>query len=86
MREKSFTINCLQVSRNGGAPESTGNAQLAETLSLWCFNERGLLRLDSVNHHHVGQKSPPEFYTIRDHVEKLLVDLSPQVHKKSYFS
>jgi len=66
-----------KVSRNGGAPESTGNAQLAETLSLWCFNERGLLRLDSVNHHHVGQKSPPEFYTIRE-----MVEFSIQVSEK----
>lgn len=66
-----------KISRNGGAPESTGNAELAETLSLWCFKERGLLRLDSVNHHLVGEKSPPEFYTIRE-----MVEFSMQVSEK----
>jgi len=48
---------------------TTGNAALAEALSLWCFKERGLLRVESIDHHLVGESSPPEFYTIRQMVE-----------------
>lgn len=57
-----------QVSRNGKT-EPTGNAELAKAMSLWCFQERGVLKIESTNHHLVGELSPPEFYTIREMVE-----------------
>jgi len=48
---------------------ATGNKALARALSMWCFKETGELKVDSVNHHLVGESSPPPFYTIREVVE-----------------
>jgi len=53
----------------GGGDTTTGNAALAEALSLWCFKERGVLRVESIEHRLVGESAPPEFYTIREMVE-----------------
>ena len=47
----------------------TGNAELAKMMSLWCFQERGVLKVEYTNHHLVGESSPPDFYTIRELVE-----------------
>ena len=57
-----------QISR-GGKVEAAGNAELARAMSLWCFQERGVLKIESTTHHLVGGSSPPEFYTIREMVE-----------------
>lgn len=48
---------------------SVGNAELAEALSLWCFKERGVLRVETIQHQLVGDSAPPEFYTIREMVD-----------------
>jgi len=52
----------------GSAPVTAGNADLAAAISAWCFHQSGVIRIDSVNHHLVGEKSPPEFYTIKEDV------------------
>ena len=46
-----------------------GNAELSKIMSLWCFQERGVFKVESTTHHLVGASSPPEFYTIREMVE-----------------
>jgi oligosaccharyltransferase complex subunit beta len=55
-----------EVQIGSGTPVPSGNSELAEALSLWCFKERGVLRVDGVQHAKVGESSPPEFYTIRE--------------------
>jgi len=66
-----------KISMAGGSQVAAGNAELAESLSLWCFGERGVLRVDSISHHLVGESSPPDFYTIRE-----MVEFSIQVSEK----
>uniref|UniRef100_A0A915KAF8 Dolichyl-diphosphooligosaccharide--protein glycosyltransferase 48 kDa subunit n=1 Tax=Romanomermis culicivorax TaxID=13658 RepID=A0A915KAF8_ROMCU len=44
----------------------TGNEQLAVSLTEWTFKEKGVLRVKSVSHNLVGQKSAPAAYTIKD--------------------
>jgi len=61
-------FNAQVVPGSGGKAVAAGNAEFAEALSLWCFKERGVLRVDSINHHLVGETSPPDFYTIRENV------------------
>jgi len=58
-----------EVAKGAGEAVASGNADFAEALTLWCFKERGVLRVESINHHLVGETSPPEFYTIRENVE-----------------
>jgi hypothetical protein len=35
-------------------------------MSKWVFKEAGVLRVNSVKHHIVGQQSPPDEYTIME--------------------
>ncbi len=47
----------------------SGNQDLALSLANWCFKQSGVLRVVSVNHHHVGESAPPTTpYTIKDDV------------------
>jgi len=46
----------------------SGNAKFAFDLALWTFKQNGVLRVASVEHHLVGQTSPPPSYTIEDKV------------------
>lgn len=48
--------------------DRSGNEELAIALSKWVFKEQGVLRVGKVEHHKVGEKSPPEAYTILDEV------------------
>lgn len=48
--------------------DRSGNEKLAIALSKWVFKEQGVLRVGKVEHHKVGEKSPPEAYTILDEV------------------
>ncbi len=65
--DKYFTAS---VSRQfGGKAGNSGNQALASSLAKWCFKLSGVLRVKNVNHHLVGEKSPPEVaYTIKDDV------------------
>uniref|UniRef100_A0A8D1P6P9 Dolichyl-diphosphooligosaccharide--protein glycosyltransferase 48 kDa subunit n=1 Tax=Sus scrofa TaxID=9823 RepID=A0A8D1P6P9_PIG len=44
----------------------TGNYELAVALSRWVFKEEGVLRVGPVSHHRVGEKAPPNAYTVTD--------------------
>jgi len=46
----------------------SGNQELAVTLSQWVFKEKGVLRVGQVKHHKVGEKVPPQAYTVFDEV------------------
>ena len=50
--------------------DASGNKDLAEALSAWCFKRSGVLRVVSVNHHLKGEKKPPasHTYTIKEDV------------------
>lgn len=49
--------------------ETSGNKDLIVALSQWVFKEKGVLRVKSLSHHIVGQKEPPQAYTITDLVQ-----------------
>ncbi|VDK88995.1 unnamed protein product [Litomosoides sigmodontis] len=59
------------VSKYGSATkfQKSGNLELVTELSKWVFMEKGVLKVKSVSHHKVGEKSPPREYTILDNVE-----------------
>ena len=57
------------VDAAGKKSASSGNRALAAALTNWCFKQSGVLKVVSVNHHHVGEKAPPAIpYTIKDDV------------------
>jgi len=49
----------------------SGNQDLAISLSQWVFKEKGVLRVGKVKHHRVGEKEPPQAYTILDDVVRI---------------
>lgn len=57
------------VEKPGEAAVAAGNAALAQGVSAWCFQQAGVIRIDEVNHHLVGESSPPPFYTINEEAE-----------------
>lgn len=59
----------VEKAGSGAHGVPSGNADLAKALSAWCFQMAGVVRIDSVNHHLVGSKSPPEYYTIKEMAE-----------------
>lgn len=46
----------------------SGNEEVAKAMAKWVFKENGVIRVSSVNHHRVGETSPPGAYTIMDDV------------------
>ena len=50
-------------------PTKSGNGEFAKALTKWVFQEVGVLRVKSVDHHKVGEKQPPREYTITEDVE-----------------
>jgi len=50
----------------GGKKVGSGNQQLAKALSLWCFKQSGVLRVESISHHRKGEVETPNFYTIKE--------------------
>ncbi|KAL4132349.1 hypothetical protein QTP88_009515 [Uroleucon formosanum] len=44
----------------------SGNQEVASNIVLWTLKDRGMIRVKSVNHHKVGESSPPPSYTIMD--------------------
>jgi len=68
-----------EVVKAGGKAVPTGNFELAEALSLWCFKERGVLRVDGVEHSKVGDSKAPDFYTIREEAQ-FFIDVKEKVN------
>lgn len=48
--------------------EKSGNEVLSNALSMWAFQEKGVLRTGKVVHHKVGETTAPDAYTILDNV------------------
>ncbi|KIM87409.1 hypothetical protein PILCRDRAFT_275831 [Piloderma croceum F 1598] len=46
--------------------KASGNAQFAQDITAWTFQETLALRIDSISHHKVNETSPPEVYTTND--------------------
>jgi len=59
--------------QNGAVSDSkyfstSGNSKFAFDLALWTFKQNGVLRVVGVEHHRVGEDTPPAAYTIEDKV------------------
>ncbi|XP_075236959.1 dolichyl-diphosphooligosaccharide--protein glycosyltransferase non-catalytic subunit Ost48 [Lycorma delicatula] len=65
--DEAFT-SPVQKALGGKRWDVSGNRQVAEALSKWVFKESGVIKVKSVSHHRVGEKSPPPAYTIMDTV------------------
>ena len=61
-----FFIN-ISIVFNFSHPVS-GNSEFAFNLALWTFKQKGVLRVAGVEHHRVGEETPPAAYTIEDKV------------------
>jgi len=59
-------------SYNGKKFERSGNLELVTALSKWVFKEKGVIRSKSVSHHLVGEKNPPQAYTVTDMAEYVI--------------
>uniref|UniRef100_A0A183CF94 Dolichyl-diphosphooligosaccharide--protein glycosyltransferase 48 kDa subunit n=1 Tax=Globodera pallida TaxID=36090 RepID=A0A183CF94_GLOPA len=64
---KFFDATLNSVGHAANATKS-GNQELAASILEWVLKESGVLRLNSVKHHIVGQKFPPAEYTIMENV------------------
>jgi len=49
-----------------GNSVASGNEALSKSLSMWCFKQSGVLKIESVSHHKKGEKETPNYYTIKD--------------------
>jgi len=47
----------------------SGNAALADSLTSWCFQQAGVIRIDSVSHRRLPENDSPKFYTISEPCE-----------------
>jgi len=63
-----FFTSSVQNANGGSKYAVSGNQDLAVSLSQWVFKEKGVLRVGKVKHHRVGEKEPPQAYTILDEV------------------
>uniref|UniRef100_A0A7E4VUX7 Dolichyl-diphosphooligosaccharide--protein glycosyltransferase 48 kDa subunit n=1 Tax=Panagrellus redivivus TaxID=6233 RepID=A0A7E4VUX7_PANRE len=59
----------VQKVGSAAKPVKSGNGPFVDALSQWAFQEKGVLRVKSVNHHLVGESAPPRDYTITEDVE-----------------
>eukprot|EP00092_Neocalanus_flemingeri_P010237 GFUD01011028.1.p1 GENE.GFUD01011028.1~~GFUD01011028.1.p1 ORF type:complete len:461 (+),score=118.70 GFUD01011028.1:75-1385(+) len=59
-------ISALVERSTGGAAEQSGNAELARSLSAWCFHQTGVIRVDKTEHSLLGADSAPEYYTVKE--------------------
>ncbi|NWZ16881.1 OST48 glycosyltransferase, partial [Agelaius phoeniceus] len=70
----AFFNSAVQKATPGSKRYSqTGNYELAVALSRWVFKEEGVLRVGAVSHHRVGERAPPNAYTVTDLVEYSIV-------------
>ncbi|VVC37330.1 Hypothetical protein CINCED_3A021322 [Cinara cedri] len=51
---------------DGSSYNVSGNQEVASNIVLWTLKDRGMIRVKSVNHHKLGDSSPPPSYTIMD--------------------
>jgi len=58
-----------EVVGKDGKTVKVGNQAFAKAVTMWCFQETGVLRVDSINHHLAGESETPKFYTIYETVE-----------------
>jgi oligosaccharyltransferase complex subunit beta len=65
--DQLFT-SAVQNANGGQRHKVSGNQDLATALSQWVFKEKGVLRVGQVKHHKVGEKVPPQAYTVYDEV------------------
>lgn len=57
------------VQKSGGKKfDKSGNEDFCVSLSQWVFKEKGVIRVESVMHHKVGEKSAPAAYTIKENM------------------
>lgn len=69
MFSDEFLLAQVTPSSGGQMRDRSGNEQLVAALTDWLFKQKGVIRVKSVNHNLVGQKSPPHAYTITDMAE-----------------
>ena len=67
--DEFFAANVEKV---GMGSQKSGNAALAAALVSWCFQQTGVIRIDSVSHKIAGTADTPAYYTIRQHCEYTL--------------
>jgi oligosaccharyltransferase complex subunit beta len=48
--------------------DKSGNAQFARDIAAWTFQEKLVLRIDSITHHLVNETEPREYYTINENI------------------
>jgi len=49
-----------------GSAVASGNKDLAQAVSDWCFKQSGVLKVESISHHREGEDESPRFYTIKE--------------------
>ncbi|VDM25570.1 unnamed protein product [Toxocara canis] len=64
-----FISSTVNKTGSTSGPTRSGNLQLITELTKWVMMEKGVLRLNSVKHHRVGENHFPRQYTIMNHVE-----------------
>merc|ERR1712013_654472 len=69
--------NSLVEPVTGGEKVGSGNQELAKALSLWCFKQSGVLRVESISHHRKGEAETPNFSTSYSHNPDLPVKEFP---------
>ena len=55
----------------GGNGNGNGNTLLALDVAAWAFQERGMLRIEGVSHHRVGETQARATYTTNDVVVRI---------------
>nr|CAG4641666.1 EOG090X05EE [Eurycercus lamellatus] len=63
-----FFSSSVQRALGGQKVEKSGNQALSDSLTSWVFKEEGVLRVGKVTHHKVGEKEPPQYYTIMENM------------------
>nr|CAG4634764.1 EOG090X05EE [Alona affinis] len=56
----------VQKALGGQKVAKSGNQVLSDALTSWVFKDEGVLRVGKVTHHKVGEKEPPQYYTIME--------------------
>jgi oligosaccharyltransferase complex subunit beta len=51
--------------------EKAGNQELATSLSMWVFKEKGVLKVGKVEHKRQGEKKQADAYTVMEDVVSL---------------
>ncbi|XP_033642306.1 dolichyl-diphosphooligosaccharide--protein glycosyltransferase 48 kDa subunit-like [Asterias rubens] len=67
--DKFFQAAVQKASPGSQKSKSSGNQDLAISLSQWVFKEEGVIRVQRVSHHLVNGKQTPTAYTVEDQVE-----------------